>query len=133
MNSPATQPDGDLLDRILAQEPGSFALLHRLGPHGSADTVDILVGDVSPYASLADIPLAGAPSAGVPGGTPPGDGAARAAGPEVLVLVPYRQLAERGFAAPDDGEPLLAMSVTGHQQLPLPEVVARMPQAPVRL
>jgi phenazine biosynthesis protein phzE len=76
---------------------------------------------VSAYASLADIPLS--------------DETAEAATPghEVLVLVPYRQLAERGYAAPDDGEPLLAMSVTGHQRLPVSEVVARMPQTPVRL
>ncbi|CAG7617441.1 anthranilate synthase family protein [Actinacidiphila bryophytorum] len=119
MNAPATQPDGDLLDRILAQEPPSFALLHRLGPDGSPGTVDVLVGDVSPYASLADLPLTDLPPAG--------------ARPEVLVLVPYRQLAERGFAAPDDGEPLLAMSVSGHQQLPVSEVAARVPQAPAAL
>ncbi|SHM96292.1 anthranilate synthase family protein [Actinacidiphila paucisporea] len=123
MKTPATQPegdlpDGDLLDRILALEPASFALIRR---PGTPDVVDVLVGDVSPYASLADLPL--------------DDGPAHPAAPrhDMLVLVPYRQLAERGFAAPDDGEALLAMSVTGQQRVPVSELVARVPRTPVRL
>ncbi len=143
MNTLATQSDGDLLDRVLALEPAAFALLHRPGQPGAAGVVDVLVGDVSPYASLADIPLSAEnpprtenpnsenPSAGIPPGAEGADGSDPRH--EVLVLMPYRQLAERGFAAPDDGEPLLAMSVTGQQKVPVPELIARVPQTPVRL
>lgn len=121
MNTLDAQTHGDLLDRILAMEPAAFALLHRPGRHAAPGTVDVLVGDVSAYASLADIPL------GVTGADAP------VPGHEVLVLVPYRQLAERGFAAPDDGEPLLAMAVTAQQTVTVPELRAAVPQTPLRL
>lgn len=110
-----------LLDRVLALEPAAFALLHRPGAHAAPATVDVLAGDMTELASLADIPL--------------DDRGANVPAPrqEVLLLVPYRQLAERGFAAPDDGEPLLAMVVTEQQTATMPELQARAPQTPVRL
>ncbi|MET9085074.1 pyridoxine 5'-phosphate oxidase C-terminal domain-containing protein [Streptomyces sp. NPDC004237] len=49
---------------------------------------------------------------------------------EVLALVPYRQLAERGFAAPDADEPLLALSVAARRPVPVPELLARLPHLP---
>ncbi|MFI9584677.1 anthranilate synthase family protein [Streptomyces sp. NPDC052236] len=121
MNALAAEANGKLLDRILAMEPAAFALLHRPEGHAAPDTVDVLVGDVSQCASLADIPL--------------GTGGTDAPVPrhEVLALVPYRQLAERGFAAPDDKEPVLAMAVTAQQTVPVPELLARVPQTPIRL
>ncbi|NUP42991.1 MAG: phenazine-specific anthranilate synthase [Streptomyces sp.] len=120
MSTPATQPGPDLLDRVLALEPASFALLHRPARSGGEGVVDVLVGHTAAYGTLADIPLGA-------------DAADSAPGHEVLVLVPYRQLAERGFSAPDDGEPLLAMTVTGQQRVPVPELLTRVPQTPVRL
>ena len=121
MNTPAAQTHGDLLDSVLAAEPPAFALLHRPGQQGSAGTVDVLVGEMSTCRSLADIPLDATGT-----DTP-------APGHEVLVLVPYRQLAERGFAAPDDGEPLLAMTITAQQRVPLPRLLDAVPHTPVRL
>ncbi|MEV6163378.1 anthranilate synthase family protein [Streptomyces sp. NPDC052052] len=114
-----TETGPDLLDRLLADpHPPAFALLHR-PESGSPDTVDVLVGEVSHPDSLARLPLpAGAP------GAPRHD---------ALVLVPYRQLAERGFAAPDDGAPLLALAVTEQTALPLADVLDRLPTAPVHL
>ncbi|AIR99408.1 anthranilate synthase family protein [Streptomyces glaucescens] len=97
--------------------PAAFALIHR--PHTRTDgRVDLLVGDFAEYGRLADVPL---PQA--------------AAGPaeDVLVLVPYRQLAERGYEAPDDGTPLLAMTVTERHALPLAAVLDGIPDDPVRL
>ncbi len=64
-----------------------FALLHRDG----ADHVEILEGDVVTVATLAEIPL-----------TP---------GRQTLALVPYRQIAERGFDCVDDGVPLECLLV----------------------
>jgi 2-amino-4-deoxychorismate synthase len=72
-----------------------FALLHRNG----ADHVEILTGDAVTVATLADIPLSpGAPT---------------------LAVIPYRQIAERGFDCVDDGAPLECMRVTGRETRPL--------------
>jgi len=111
---------GDLLDQALngpAQQP--YALLHRPGATGP-DTVEVLTGEVSLPGTLADIDLPEATQ---------GDGAQH----EVLVVLPYRQLTERGFACSDDGTPLVAMTVTGQQRLPLDETLARIPDVPTTL
>ena len=115
----------DLLERVLAPDPPPFALLYR-PESGAHQTVDVLVGRATEPATLADIPL----PAGTPAGAGPGDD--RPAGPthDVLVVVPYRQLAERGFAAPDDGTPLVAIAVTGQEAVPLAELLARIPDLP---
>jgi len=121
MSAPTENPDRTPLDRVLSLEPTAFALLHRPGAHAAPDTVDVLVGDMAQLQSLADIPLH---DSGANGPVPR---------QEVLVLVPYRQLTERGLAAPDDGEPLLAMTVTAQQTATVPELLARIPQIPLRL
>ncbi|MFD4635645.1 anthranilate synthase family protein [Streptomyces sp. NPDC058284] len=115
---PATA--GDLLEQALHGPHQPYALLHR--PHTTgADVVEVLTGSVTLPATLADIPLPPHPA--------PGTGA----GHEVLVVMPYRQLAERGYACADDGTPLVAMTVTGQQQLPLPQALARIPNVPTPL
>ncbi len=102
----------DPLGRLTAEvPPPAFTLLHR-PEAGDGSAVDVLVGDVSQVAGLADIPLSGS------GGT---------TGHEQLVLVPYRQLAERGFACPDDGEPLLVMDIREQSTVPVAEVLDRLP------
>jgi phenazine biosynthesis protein phzE len=115
------RPAGDLLQRILdgtAAHP-AFALLHR--PEQGGGTVDVLSGAVSAPAALDAIPLDEVHR--TPG---------RAAH-DVLVLVPYRQLRERGFAAPDDGTPLLAMTADEQHTLPLAEVLDRIADVPAPL
>jgi 2-amino-4-deoxychorismate synthase len=107
------------LDRILAaetQQTPAFALLYR-PESGAPGTVDVMIGDVTPLPSLADIPL----------------GRNAGARHEALVLVPYRQLAERGFPAPDDGARPLAMAITGYEAVPLPDVLTRVPHVPAEL
>ncbi|MFF7717132.1 chorismate-binding protein [Streptomyces sp. NPDC007988] len=114
----------DPLGQVLGDRPPAFALLHR--PHTTGPgAVDLVLGDVTRCATLADVPVADAPAGGGTGGT---DG-----GHEVLVLVPYRQLSERGFAAVDDGEPLLALEVREQATLPLGDVLRRLPDVPVSL
>ncbi len=112
--------DARLLDRVLGARPGPFALLHR-PEAGGPDTVDVLLGTVSTPPTLADLPL--------PEHTP-GPG-----GPhhELLTLIPYRQVTERGFAGPDDGEPLIAMTVTDQAALPLDTLLRRLPDVPITL
>ena len=63
---------------------GPFALIRR----GDEDSVELLQGPFEEFELLADLP------------TEDGD---------LLALVPYRQLRERGDACHDDGAPLLAM------------------------
>jgi phenazine biosynthesis protein phzE len=115
MSAPA-----DLLARVLTQSPPAFALLYR-PQTGAADTVDVLFGEVSTPQTLADLPL--------PERATPADGPRH----ELLTLIPYRQIAERGFAGPDDGEPLIAMTVTDQAVLPLDEVLRRLPDVPIEM
>ncbi|MEV4315377.1 anthranilate synthase family protein [Actinocrispum sp. NPDC049592] len=106
----------DLLDRVLAAQPPPFALLHRPATIGQ-DRLDVIVGEVSTPDRIADIPLAE--------DSEPGQ--------EVLAIIPFRQLTERGFACVDDGSPLLAMRITEQAVIPLHEVLARIPVVPIKL
>lgn len=99
-----------LLDRVLVDNPPPFALLHR------ADGVDVLLGDVSEVDRLENLPLRST-------GT----------GHDVLALIPYRQLAERGFTAADDGTPLLAMSISDQEVISTREALRRIPDEPISL
>jgi 2-amino-4-deoxychorismate synthase len=100
----------DLLDRVLAPDPPPFALLHRPEWTGRR-RLDVLSGELCVVDTLADIP----------------------AGQQVLAVVPYRQLRERGLACVDDGAPLVAMRVTEQAVLPLHDLLQRIPEVPVRL
>jgi len=75
-----------------------FAYLHRDG----ADQIEVLSGDVVTVATLADIPLE-----------------ADRPGPQTLALVPYRQIAERGFECVDDGVPLQCLRIADYRREPL--------------
>ncbi|MFI1825654.1 anthranilate synthase family protein [Streptomyces sp. NPDC020412] len=116
------QRDTDVLQRVLAGQADAFALLYRPGVTGP-DVMEVVEGTVAFPAALADIPL------------PPAPGLDAAAEPrhDVLVLLPYRQLVERGFACVDDGTPLVAIDITHQQRLPLTEALTRIPQVPTRL
>ena len=89
-----------------------FALLARDGA-----TVEVLIGEVVDVELLADIPLTDAA------------GSAR----EVLALVPFRQVVERGFACHDDGAPLRCLVVGERHSLPLSDALAQLPTEPVAL
>ncbi|MFF4346886.1 anthranilate synthase family protein [Streptomyces sp. NPDC001530] len=106
----------DLLDQVLSGQTPAYALLHRPAATGRSQ-LEVLVGEVSEPATLAGIPLATTP----------------APGHEVLALVPYRQIEERGYDVADDGTPLLALTVTGQETLPVADVLARVPDVPIRL
>ncbi|MFE6053868.1 anthranilate synthase family protein [Kitasatospora sp. NPDC056446] len=111
----------DLLTRLTAPGAPAFALLHRRTPRLAPDTVEVLLGSVDSYERLADLPV----RSGVPAdGTPVHD---------LLALVPYQQIRERGFEAHDDGTPLQALSVAEQHVLPLAEFTAALPYLPVAL
>ncbi len=99
-----------LLDRVVAGKHSSFALINR---HGSA-AVEVLVGPHVDVSLIADIPLIGE------GGTPQ----------EVLALVPFRQIRERGFAAHDDGSPLRCLVVHERAQVSIADLRALAPEPP---
>lgn len=81
----------------------------------------MLLGTVDRYEHLADLPVRSGPPAG---GGPVHD---------LLALVPYRQIRERGFEAHDDDTPLQALSVTEQHTLPLAEFTYALPRLPVSL
>jgi phenazine biosynthesis protein phzE len=113
MPDPATTPatgSGSLLAAVVASPaPPPFAVLYREGGPG----VEVFVGDVVDVAAVADIPLPR------PGG--------RAVGPQVLALVPYRQVVERGFVCHDDGTPLRCLVIRDREVLSLEQALDLLP------
>src|SRR6478735_11588350 len=95
---------------IAAGEP--FALIAR-----DAATVELLTGEVVDVDLLADIPLMDA--AGRPR--------------EVLALVPFRQVRERGFECHDDGAPLRCLIVANRASVPRDDALALLPAEPIAL
>jgi 2-amino-4-deoxychorismate synthase len=102
-----------VLDQVLSAVPPPFALLYRPG----TGLIDVLVGEVSAVDRLADIPL--------PDTSGPGH--------EALVLVPYRQVGERGFRCADDGTPLTVLTVTGQETHEPAALLAALPDEPVAI
>ncbi|MFD5457519.1 chorismate-binding protein, partial [Streptomyces olivaceus] len=105
---PSLPPPTGPLAGLLA-EPRPFALLRRRTPGRDHDTVELLLGPVAEYGSLADLPDDG------------------------LALVPFRQIRERGFDVRDDGTPLLALVPEERHEIPLAEALARLPAHEVRV
>jgi phenazine biosynthesis protein phzE len=89
-----------------------FALIARDG-----STVELLTGDIVDVDLLGEIPLTDA------------DGTPR----EVLALVPFRQVRERGFECHDDGAPLRCLVVGERAAIARDEALAQLPTAPVPL
>ncbi|WP_441246524.1 anthranilate synthase family protein [Kitasatospora sp. McL0602] len=109
-----------LLARLTAPGAPAFALLHRRTPRLAPGTVEVLIGTVGSYETLAELPV----RPGVPAEGPRHD---------LLALVPYRQIRERGFEAHDDGTPLQALAVEEQHALPIVELLAALPELPVSL
>lgn len=119
-------PAQDLLGRVLAGTTGPFALVHR-SESPVPRRVEVLTGDsVEEIGSLDEIPLADEADIGEPAA----EGGDRH---EVLVTVPYRQIAERGYECVDDGAPLLAMPVRDQEAVPVSDALHRLPDMPVEL
>ena len=96
-----------LLSSLLAAtEAPPFAVIHR--EHDS--TLDVLVGAVVDVDRLADIPLGDA---------------------EVLALVPFRQVRERGFAAHDDDAPIRCLVVHERETVAVDDAMLLLPRHPV--
>ncbi|NNN34265.1 phenazine-specific anthranilate synthase [Streptomyces sp. S3(2020)] len=94
----------DLLD-----DPRPFALLRRRTPGHDERTVELLLGPVTTYDRLADLPDEG------------------------LALIPFRQIRERGFDVRDDGTPLAVLVPEETRTLALEEVLEQLPAHDVRV
>jgi phenazine biosynthesis protein phzE len=94
----------DLMAELTAQP--AFALIRERG----ADTVTLLAGPREDLLTLADIDtsLAGQ-----------------------LVLVPFAQVRERGFAAHQDGTPLTSIRAQVRREVPLADLLDILPDVPV--
>lgn len=101
-----------LLEAITSPSPPPFALIRR-GPD-----VELMTGEVEYVERIADIPL-----------PPPGDGTAGERS-DVLALLPYRQLTEKGYDCVDDGTPLAVLRIRSQGRLPAAEVAEAVPDAP---
>ncbi|MFD5193077.1 anthranilate synthase family protein [Streptomyces sp. NPDC058357] len=101
-----------VVDRLLGDDCPPFALLRRRTPGRDQDTVEVLIGRVREVDRLADLPVGELPS---------------------LALVPFRQIAERGFDVRDDGTPLSVLVADETYELPLAEVLDRLPVRDVRV
>ncbi|MCM0620277.1 anthranilate synthase family protein [Nocardioides bruguierae] len=98
----------------------AWAIIRRSTRAGDNPTVGVLGGKRWVADSLMDVPL----ETGVP---EPGRFADR------LVAVPFRQVAERGFDAHDDGTPLVVVDVEDEREFSVDDVVAAITEVPVEL
>ncbi|MFF9397678.1 anthranilate synthase family protein [Streptomyces sp. NPDC014744] len=108
MSQPQPRPRraGSVVERLLGDDCPPFALLHRRTPGHDQDVVEVLIGPVREVDRLADLPVGPLPS---------------------LALVPFRQIAERGFDVRDDGTPLSVLVADEVHELPLAEVLEHLP------
>ncbi|MFF5636803.1 anthranilate synthase family protein [Streptomyces sp. NPDC012825] len=100
------------LSRLLDDSCPPFALLRRRTPGRDHDTVEVLIGRVHEAERLAELPVGPLPT---------------------LALVPFRQIRERGFDVRDDGTPLSVLVADEAHELPLADVLERLPAHDVRV
>ncbi|MDO0932482.1 anthranilate synthase family protein [Streptomyces sp. DG2A-72] len=93
----------------LLDDPRPFALLRRRTPGHDHETVEVMIGPVTAYDRLADLPDEG------------------------LALIPFRQIRERGFDVRDDGTPLAVLTPEVVCDIALDEALASLPAHEVRV
>ncbi|WP_426497613.1 anthranilate synthase family protein [Streptomyces sp. D54] len=112
MSQTASRSASGLVRRLLADDAPPFALLRRRTPGRDHDHVELLIGGVWEVDRLADLPVGAAPA---------------------LALVPFRQIAERGFDVRDDGTPLSVLVADETHELELAELLTALPAHDVRV
>lgn len=119
-----------MLTHLLADPPAGLsarAFLAALGetvPAGDRDAVALLY---RPETDPSTVELL----VGVPGVVDTVEDALTRDDETRLVLLPYRQIAERGYACHDDGAPAIAVRLTYRRRVPLPEMLAALPNQPL--
>ncbi|MEU8770899.1 anthranilate synthase family protein [Streptomyces griseus] len=112
MSQNVSRSASGLIRRLLSEDAPPFALLRRRTPGRDHDHVELLIGGVREVDRLADLPVGPAPA---------------------LALVPFRQIAERGFDVRDDGTPLSVLVADETHELELAELLAALPAHDVRV
>ncbi|MGH3445956.1 MAG: anthranilate synthase family protein [Nocardioidaceae bacterium] len=102
----------EMLDALVRHE--AWALIRRQ----DSPTLTLVAGRPSSVERLADVPLEQGP---------PGSGRRF----DRLLAIPFRQVAERGFAAHDDGTPLTLVDIEVEAEVPLDDLLAVLPDEPV--
>jgi phenazine biosynthesis protein phzE len=104
--TPTHQLGPRLVERIVSPHPPDFAILCRQ-EGGQCERVDLFVGRATRCTRIDDIPVANhaVSRAGAVFDHP------------TLVMVPYRQVVERGYRANDDGLPIVALEVSEQETM----------------
>jgi phenazine biosynthesis protein phzE len=134
MTPAATRPASPL-EKVLSGETGAYALLYRRERGGPA-SVEVIMGAVRAMGSIRELDdlVAGAGATNAARSEPAGGNTTGSRGSATVLLVsPYRQIAERGFVPIDDGADLLAMTVEAYESVPLAEAITRLPRTAVSL
>ena len=109
---------GPLMQEILTSASGirPFALVARTAATGER-VIDVFMGEMHRAETLEGILL------------PEHSGAEE----QALVVIPYRQLCERGFDCVDDHEPLEVMMIKEHERFSVAQVLQALPEVSVEL
>jgi len=112
---------GDAREAIAAlREHEAWAIIRRSTRAGDRDTVGLVGGRRRVVKSVLDVPLEDGPPN-------PGHVADR------LLAIPFRQVAERGFEAHDDGTPLVVVDVESEREFTVAAVVEAIDDTGVEL
>lgn len=108
------------LEAIQSESPPAFALLHR--PVSSdPDSIDLLIGTSSIIDRIDDIPLQNnvlnADSMDI--------------NHDVVTIIPFRQIIERNFSVQDDSLPIIILSVSEQNSIPMSEVINIIQDVPI--
>lgn len=106
---------GDLFNGRL----NAYALLYR--PESNLEHVELLTGTLTTATYLQDIPACYQP------------GVTARSEKELLAIVPYRQISERGFECVDDQEPLYVMAVDATERLSKDVLIETIADHPIEL
>lgn len=121
MNFSTHDSNSDILKLLLNKTPPPFALLHRPVASGK-ENIDVVIGDASVVDSLQEIDLPDKEQ-----------GSSSEAIHDMLILLPYRQISQRGFEATDDGTPLVVINIRRQEVWKVKEVLAGIPDTQLEL
>ncbi|WP_343041402.1 anthranilate synthase family protein [Streptomyces typhae] len=136
-SAPADRATTAAIERLIGPHPGPFALLWRPAAHGR-HTMELLRGPVHELRELGELrgptghrtPAAAPVPAAAPAPAAASAPAAAPAARAVLALLPFRQIAERGFACHDGEEPVLALHAEERVRVRAPDVLAVLDTLP---
>jgi phenazine biosynthesis protein phzE len=106
--------NSSILKLLLNKKPPPFAIIHRPEVSGK-ENIDVMIGDVSIVDSLDEIELQD------------NEQSSSEVIHDMLVLLPYRLISQRGFEATDDGTPLIVMNIRKQEVWKVEAVIAEIP------